>query len=277
MKKRKLLQFIFSIAMSFIIISSNMTNVFANDIYNNLALNISEDIEDINLNEEKVVKINLDDNHTKNILGIEYVKVKISASYDSKTKMHVWNFNVDVPTSLLVKPPIKLKVQILRSNTENGTYSNYGSQSNFGNVNTIKNYKHSVPARTGYYKVKVTSHIKPDWSNSYNPARTVNVYYGLLNRTGKLWTASYTDKKSGKTLGKPRADYVKNTIHKRPSNLNTKYYNEYKSKYGVTLNSSLYDVHHIKPLSYGGDNSFSNLIHLPKSTHKTVTSWFAGY
>ena len=132
-------------------------------------------------------------------------------------------------------------------------------------------------ARTGYYKVKVTSQIKPDWSNSYNPARTVNVYYGLLNRTGKLWTASYTDKKSGKTLGKPRADYVKNTIHKRPSNLNTKYYNEYKSKYGVTLNSSLYDVHHIKPLSYGGDNSFSNLIHLPKSTHKTVTSWFAGY
>ena len=57
----------------------------------------------------------------------------------------------------------------------------------------------------------------------------------------------------------------------------TTYYNEYKRRYGVTLNSSLYDVHHIKPLAYGVDNSFSNLIHLPKSIHKTVTSWFSGY
>ena len=172
---------------------------------------------------------------------------------------------------------VKLKVQILRSNTENGTYSNYGILKDFGNVNTIKNYKHSVPAKTGYYKVKLISQLKPDGSNSYLPAKTVNTYYGLLNRTGKLWNASYTDKKSGKTLGKPRTDYVKNTIHKRPSNLNTTYYNEYKRRYGVTLNSSLYDVHHIKPLAYGVDNSFSNLIHLPKSIHKTVTSWFSGY
>jgi len=252
MKKKKLLQFIFSIAMAFIIISSNTLNIFANDIYNNLESGIIKEIEDIDLEEEKIVKIELD-NNARNILGIEYIKVKISTSYDSKTKMHVWNFNVDIPTSILVKPPLKLKVQILRANTENGTYSNYGSLKDFGNVNTIKNYKHSVPAKT------------------------VTVYHGLLNRTGRLWSASYTDKKSGKTLGKPRADYVKNTIHKRPSNLNTTYYNEYKRRYGVTLDSSLYDVHHIKPLAYGGDNSFSNLIHLPKSIHKTVTSWFSGY
>lgn len=32
-------------------------------------------------------------------------------------------------------------------------------------------------------------------------------------------------KNQGKTLGKPRA-IVKNTIHKRPSNLNITYYNE---------------------------------------------------
>ena len=258
------------------IIFSNTLNIFANDIYNNLESSIIKETEDIDLEEEKIVKIELD-NKARNILGIEYIKVKISASYDSKNKMHVWNFNVDIPTSIFVKPPLKLKVQILRSNTENGTYSNYGILKDFGNVNTIKNYKHSVPAKTGYYKVKLISQLKPDGSNSYLPAKTVNTYYGLLNRTGKLWNASYTDKKSGKTLGKPRADYVKNTIHKRPSNLNTTYYNEYKRRYGVTLNSSLYDVHHIKPLAYGVDNSFSNLIHLPKSIHKTVTSWFSGY
>ena len=276
MKKKKLLKFISSIAMALMIIFSNTLNIFANDIYNNLESSIIKETEDIDLEEEKIVKIELD-NKARNILGIEYIKVKISASYDSKNKMHVWNFNVDIPTSIFVKPPLKLKVQILRSNTENGTYSNYGILKDFGNVNTIKNYKHSVPAKTGYYKVKLISQLKPDGSNSYLPAKTVNTYYGLLNRTGKLWNASYTDKKSGKTLGKPRAYYVKNTIHKRPSNLNTTYYNEYKRRYGVTLNSSLYDVHHIKPLAYGVDNSFSNLIHLPKSIHKTVTSWFSGY
>lgn len=277
MNKKKVFKLIFSIAIAFIVISSNITSVFANDMSNQLAVDISNEIESIGLNEEKIVNLALDDKSARSILGVEFVQVKITVSYDSKTKMHVWSFNVDIPTSLVNKPSLKLKAQILRSNTENGTYSSYGSQKDFGNVNTIKNYKHSVPAKTGYYKVKLTSQLKPNGSTSYNPARTKTTYYGLLNRTGKLWTVSYTDKISGKKLGKPRADYVKNAIYERPGNLNTKYYKEYKSKYGVTLNSSLYDVHHIKPLAYGGSNSFSNLIHLPKSTHSTVTNWFKGY
>ena len=44
MKKKKLLQFIFSIAMAFIIISSNTLNIFANDIYNNLESGIIKEI-----------------------------------------------------------------------------------------------------------------------------------------------------------------------------------------------------------------------------------------
>ena len=117
MKKKKLLKFISSIAMALMIIFSNTLNIFANDIYNNLESSIIKETEDIDLEEEKIVKIELD-NKARNILGIEYIKVKISASYDSKNKMHVWNFNVDIPTSIFVKPPLKLKVQILRSNTE---------------------------------------------------------------------------------------------------------------------------------------------------------------
>ncbi|MEF9992327.1 MAG: HNH endonuclease signature motif containing protein [Romboutsia sp.] len=251
-KQAKLSKIIFSIAMAFMIISLNISSIFASDNFENITeCSLNElTIEDLNQEDEHVLEVKLDDEETRNILGVEYVLVKISMSYDSTNKKHVWNFNVDIPTSVISKPPLKLKVQILRADTENGTYSNYGSLTDFGNVNTVKNYKHSVAAKTGYYKVKLTSQLKPDGSNSYNPA---------------------------KTLSKPRADYVKNAIHNRPSNLNTKYYNDYKSKYGVTLNSTLYDVHHIKPLAYGGDNSFSNLIHLPKETHRTVTSWFSGY
>ena len=108
MKKKKLLKFISSIAMALMIIFSNTLNIFANDIYNNLESSIIKETEDIDSEEEKIVKIELD-NKARNILGIEYIKVKISASYDSKNKMHVWNFNVDIPTSIFVKPPCKVK------------------------------------------------------------------------------------------------------------------------------------------------------------------------
>ena len=78
MKKKKLLKFISSIAMALMIIFSNTLNIFANDIYNNLESSIIKETEDIDLEEEKIVKIELD-NKARNILGIEYIKVKISA------------------------------------------------------------------------------------------------------------------------------------------------------------------------------------------------------
>ena len=75
----------------------------------------------------------------------------------------------------------------------------------------------------------------------------------------------------------PPANYAKGATTTRPSNLADTYYNTYTANTGVTLNRSLYDVHHIRPLAYGGSNAYSNLIHLPKATHTQVTSWWAGY
>lgn len=57
MKKKKLLKFISSIAMALMIIFSNTLNIFANDIYNNLESSIIKETEDIDLEEEKIVKI----------------------------------------------------------------------------------------------------------------------------------------------------------------------------------------------------------------------------
>lgn len=54
-------------------------------------------------------------------------------------------------------------------------------------------------------------------------------------------------------------------------------YKTYTANTGITLNRSLYDVHHIRPLAYGGSNAYGNLIHLPKATHTKVTGWWAGY
>lgn len=279
--KNSFFKFILSMSLVIMMILTNATSTFADtskgyDEIGNSIINESDN-ENLDSNQEYVLDIPLEDDEFRNILGFEYIQVRINMKYNSSQKKHIWSFNVDVPTSLIKKPPIKLKVQILRSNTEGGVYSNYGSPEDFGLVNTSKDYIHKVTAKTGYYKVKVTYQIKRDGSAVFDKAKSKNASIGLVNRTGKKWTQSYSDKRSGKKLGKPRADYVKGTIHKRPSNLNKKYYDEYKRKYGVTLRQSLYDVHHIKPLAYGGDNSFSNLIHLPKNTHKVVTSWFAGY
>ena len=98
---------------------------------------------------------------------------------------------------------------------------------------------------------------------------------GLTNRTGHEWVYSFSD--TGKTLPMPRADWTKGATHQRPNNLADTYYTTYTQMTGKTLIRSLYDVHHIQPLSYGGDNSYSNLIHLPKALHSQVTGWFNGY
>ena len=36
-------------------------------------------------------------------------------------------------------------------------------------------------------------------------------------------------------------------------------------------------IHHIKPLKYGGKSVNSNLIPLPKATHTQFTTWWAQY
>ena len=99
----------------------------------------------------------------------------------------------------------------------------------------------------------------------------------LSNRTGHAWNFNFSDSVSGKSLPMPPANYAKGATTTRPSNLADTYYNTYTANTGVTLNRSLYDVHHIRPLAYGGSNAYSNLIHLPKATHTQVTSWWAGY
>ena len=68
-EEEKLLKFISSIAMALMIIFSNTLNIFANDIYNNLESSIIKETEDIDLEEEKIVKIELEDK-ARNILGI---------------------------------------------------------------------------------------------------------------------------------------------------------------------------------------------------------------
>ena len=38
-----------------------------------------------------------------------------------------------------------------------------------------------------------------------------------------------------------------------------------------------YEIHHIRPRNFGGNNDNANLIPLPKATHLTFTSWWRNY
>lgn len=146
-------------------------------------------------------------------------------------------------------------------------YDTYTSNSEYG-----VDYTWTVPAKTGYYYVAYTI---TDYDNATSGSGVTTT--ALSNRTGHAWNFNFSDSVSGKSLPMPPANYAKGATTTRPSNLADTYYNTYTANTGVTLNRSLYDVHHIRPLAYGGSNAYSNLIHLPKATHTQVTSWWAGY
>lgn len=149
--------------------------------------------------------------------------------------------------------------------TENPKTHTFDTNADYG-----EDYTWTTTAKTGYYYLRYTLTDHEVGQTQYRSTDTE-----LWNRTGHLWDFSFSA--VGKTLPMPRADWVKGTINKRPSNLADTYYATYQDETGIILIRALYDVHHIQPLSYGGSNDYSNLIHLPKDLHSQVTGWFNGY
>lgn len=205
--------------------------------------------------------------------GIEIYLVRAGIKRTSGGEF-TWYFNVDCPTSPFVKPNIKLTAQLKGSfTTMNGYYSSVGSTVYHEYTTNSEygiDYTWSVPAKTGYYYLSYTI---IDYDNATSGSGVTTT--ALSNRTGHEWVYTFND--TGKSLPMPRADWTKGAVYNRPDGLNDKYYEEYQKQTGKVLIRSLYDVHHIQPLSYGGDNTYDNLIHLPKDLHKSVTGWFNGY
>lgn len=68
-------------------------------------------------------------------------------------------------------------------------------------------------------------------------------------------------------------------VSRNSENYRKKYINWYNKKYGVPpFNWKDADIHHVRPLNYGGDHRISNLFALPKSLHQNVvTPWWVNY
>ncbi len=206
---------------------------------------------------------------------LELLITKVSV--DKTSSGFKWKINVDCPSSIIFKPRVSLQVDLRRSTGNSaGIYSTV-AETTIDQVDYLTNYTLTTSATTGYYRAVVTY-------TDLNSGRKQTSYtpINLYNRNAKRWAYSYTDSVSGKELALPRADwsYIPNTSHDGTYRKN--YLREYESRYGIDLleiqdPSDPFDVHHQRPLSYGGDNSFNNLIHLPRSLHHQVNGWYNGY
>lgn len=56
-----------------------------------------------------------------------------------------------------------------------------------------------------------------------------------------------------------------------------KYFNETYNGGKAPWNWSDYQIHHIRPIKYGGKNTYSNLIPIPTTTHRLFNSWWSNY
>lgn len=279
---------IFSIMLSVVIFISalSFTSVYASEqdetiVIGTVTDEVAEETEDlieindtINMEEllssgETTVTGTITDEKTR---AKELIAVKISYAYNSSTKKFEFQFNIDCPTAI-IKPKISsATITISKSTSKNGTYTIVDTQS-WTNISYTTNYKKSVDAATGHYKVNVN--VKP--AEGVLISLSNGTAYWCINRTGNIWIWNYTDSKSGKSMSEPYTGWSKNALYTRPSNLNTTYKTWYDKTYSTNLNLTNKQVHHIRPLAYGGDNTMSNLIHLDTTFHSGVTAWFAGY
>ncbi|HBZ79858.1 MULTISPECIES: HNH endonuclease signature motif containing protein [Brevibacillus] len=120
------------------------------------------------------------------------------------------------------------------------------------------------------------------WSDGTSmPDYDVGTAY-LLNKKAIEYPV-YEDDNSGIVMFEPeRADlpWVPNNQREpRDNNMRSKYVKWYENRHGSPdFNWNDVDIHHIIPLSYGGDNSYNNLIPLPEDFHDDeVTPWWRNY
>lgn len=83
----------------------------------------------------------------------------------------------------------------------------------------------------------------------------------------------------------PEGPFTPNNSQALRSNFTQKYKADFKSwwedqgkPWPTPSEESQIDIHHVKPLKFGGTNDFENLVPLDYETqHKLFTGWWAGY
>ena len=98
----------------------------------------------------------------------------------------------------------------------------------------------------------------------------------LFNRRGVKYPTA-TEVFSRKSCWKPPTNLVKRQM-KRSNSFRNNYIAYFNKKYPSTkISWRNYEIHHMRPLQYGGTNSVSNGMALNRTQHKKYTSWWVYY
>jgi len=204
------------------------------------------------------------------------VRVYGTYRYNTSRREHV--FSLRVSREGVGSAPVLRRAELIiaRADTKNGTYRVVTSYPWDELIRYDHDYSISIPAGTGHY---MAIHRVDTLINNQAPNGIAATSYACINRTGHMWQFNYTDRVSGKRIEEPPTNYVKHARYGRPSTLRTFYFNWYRNTFGISLpeSASIFEIHHIRPLEFGGDNTASNLIHLSPHSHRAITGWFAGY
>ncbi|WP_157890125.1 S8 family serine peptidase [Paenibacillus sp. DMB5] len=197
-------------------------------------------------------------------------------------------FNKDGKMNFQVKPVLTFgfkpkstdyNIRILTAPSGDGPWTQISSQS-CENLPGLKGCIASIANRTAYWKASVTVTFK--WKDGSTETHSKDSVRILTNNLGNPFPL-YRDSWSGQSLGFPRTDWVKlpeSQRTPRDPELRQKFIAWYVVKYGrPNFDWADYDIHHIRPLAFGGTNDFSNLIAIPRTPEhqKYVTPWFANY
>lgn len=125
-------------------------------------------------------------------------------------------------------------------------------------------------SQTRYWRVKITGKVLE------TEIISLYAYSGLLNKQGVKYP-SHKEIYTGRIPEKPSTSLKKNQKPRDPS-FRSNYISWFEKKYPkANVNWGNYEIHHIRPLLYGGSNDVSNGIALTKSQHNDYTSWWKNY
>lgn len=215
------------------------------------------------------------------------IKILTINKYVNRNKF-VFNATLIPVTNTKKRPKIDVTARIMRADSKNGSYKQVGYKK-FENAKFNKVYKFHCPRKTGHYKLVYTIKGDPNVIKIKMRAPGEKTYY-CLNRTGHNWRFNKVGNtykwKTHKTLTEPDTNWKKldKAVYDEVRNVKhiKIYLNTYNAIYGTNYTTNHlaalnYQIHHIKPVIYGGKQEFYNLIHLHKYEHGAITSWFSAY
>ncbi|SEF66853.1 HNH endonuclease [Paenibacillus sp. UNC499MF] len=176
----------------------------------------------------------------------------------------------------------EVRLKMLVSTNQSGYYGVYSQQSEDAKVlEDVVDIEKIYNTHFWKYDNIIYAEKDPNW-----PAGSESGGAFLLNRKGASYPLNYSDPQSGIKLYVPPTDLPINPID-RSSDYRSKFESHYVQSWGNPYKFSWnqVEIHHMKPLKYGGSNDVYNLIPLMNYNnssssilkHSQLTSWWASY